>query len=108
MDVLIDGIKVAALGIGVTFTMLFLIVGFVKILKPILDACMSFAQWLKNPFKKKEETILADNETVTVVQQNNDNCNEQIVAAIIAAICYETGMSSDMFVLKGIRRRKSN
>lgn len=108
MDVLIDGIKVAALGISVTFVMLFLIVGFVKILKPILDVCTRSSKDLTKNRDKDTEQTLINNKVVVSEKQNNIQNDEQIVAAIIAAICYDTGMSSDMFVLKSIRRRKTN
>ncbi len=107
MDVLIDGLKVALLGISVTFAMLFIIVGFVKLLKPALDMFLRMSERLKNRSKavnSKENTDIVAEVPKPIEEIKSDDA---VIAAIVAAICYESGMSSDMFVLKSIRRKRS-
>lgn len=110
MDVFLDSLKVAGFGIGVTFLMLFLIIGFIKLLKFLLDLLDKVSDGVKNLSKKKRNNVVVQNkvEQESLSVDENQKLDQEIVAAIVAAICYETGMSSNMFVLKKVRQRSKN
>ena len=108
MDVFLDSLKVAGFGIGVTFVMLFLIIVFIKLLKILLDLLDNASSLFKNSLKKKQDKAKVETELEPVPVEVEKKLDQEVVAAIVAAICYETGMSSNMFVLKKVRQRNKN
>lgn len=107
MDVFLDSLKVAGFGIAITFIMLFLIIGFIKLLKLLLDLLDKISAAIKRKKNQNTDIVSKENEIEKIPAEPN-GMDEEVVAAIIAAICYETGMSSNMFVLKKVRQRRKN
>ena len=107
MDVFLDSLKVAGFGIAITFLMLFLIIGFIKLLKLLLDLLDKISAAIKRKKNQNTDIVSKENEIEKIPAEPN-GMDEEVVAAIIAAICYETGMSSNMFVLKKVRQRRKN
>ena len=114
MEALIDSLKVALLGMSVTFIMLIIIVGFVKILNPVLMLCSKASAGVKRLFSgrsgRRKDKAPAEN-AVDVDAQTQQPAAEGIsgaeVAAIVAAVSCMTGLDGDMFVLKSIRRSRA-
>lgn len=107
MDVFLDSLKVAGFGIAITFIMLFLIISFIKLLKLLLDLFDKISASIKRKKNQNTDIVSKENEIEKIPAEPN-GMDEEVVAAIIAAICYETGMSSNMFVLKKVRQRRKN
>jgi len=107
MDVFLDSLKVAGFGIAITFIMLLLIISFIKLLKLLLDLLDKISAAIKRKKNQNTDIVSKENEIEKIPAEPN-GMDEEVVAAIIAAICYETGMSSNMFVLKKVRQRRKN
>ena len=115
MEALIDSLKVALLGMSVTFIMLIIIVGFVKILNPVLRLCGKAGTGIKRLFsgpsgRRKDKAPVPENavsESARAQQPAAEGINGAEVAAIAAAVSCMTGLDGDMFVLKSIRRSRA-
>ena len=108
MDVFLDSLKVAGFAVAITFIMLFLIIGFIKLLKLLLDLLDNISAAIKGKKNQRNDTVVKENEIEKIPVESGNTVDQEVVAAIIAAICYETGMSSNMFVLKKVRQRRKN
>lgn len=86
------------LGMGSVFIVLIIIC--------LLIYCFNIIPYIENKFKGKNETQAVPKTEKTVVEnQTNTTNDEEVVAAIMAAITAYTGMSQDDFVVRSIIRR---
>lgn len=114
MDALIDGIKVAVLGIVVTFAMLFLIIGFIKILNPIISLSVKLGNGIKSfsskIFRGKKQDVQPEVEITRATESEepiaNNGISGEVVAAIVAAItcCRAAESSPGGFIVRNIKR----
>lgn len=86
------------LGMGSVFIVLIIIC--------LLIYCFNIIPYIENKFKGKNEIQAVPKTEKTVVEnQTNTTNDEEVVAAIMAAITAYTGMSQDDFVVRSIIRR---
>ena len=94
------------LGMGTVFVVLILI--------SLIISCFSFipkwqaASEARKQKKKMKKTAAVDNTVAQIIEKEELSDNLELVAVITAAIASETGTSTDGFVVRSIKRVKTN
>lgn len=91
------------LGMGTVFAVLILIAFIISLFKyiPVIQAAFSKKS-------KKEETVITEDAAVPVAESVDETDDLELVAVIAAAIAAYEGTTMDGFVVRSIKRRKSN
>lgn len=103
-DKILEGLLVAALGMGIVFSVLIILVFFTELL-----------HWILSPKKKaeapQEQATAAAPAPVSVPQQAapaQEEDERDTIAAVTAAICMLTGKESTDFIVRSVTRRQAS